>query len=128
MLQENGCRKRVDVALTATGGAAQVADGTECHGGGIPLVHETHGKAGPFLQLGGDLADFDGTRRIIAIRVERQPDYVAYDFERLTAPDHLGNGRPFAAPTLDVAGWRCNGAGRVAHSETDTAVSVIDGQ
>jgi len=105
MLQKDGCRKRVDVSLAATGRAAQFADGTECHGGGIPLVHETHGESGPFLELGGYSADFDGSRCVIAICIERQSDHVACDFERLATPDHLGNGRAFAAPTLDMAGW-----------------------
>ena len=105
MLQKDGCRKRVDVPLAATGGAAQVADGTECHSGGIPLVHETHGEAGPFPELGGYLADFDGPRRVIAIRIEWQSDHVARDLERLATADHLGNRRALAAPTLDIAGW-----------------------
>jgi hypothetical protein len=126
MLQEDGGRERVHIALAATCGTAQVTDGTECHGGRIPLVHETHREAGPFLQLGGYAAYFDGPRCVVAVRVERQPNDVAYDFERLTTPDHLGNGRTFAAPTLDVAGWGCNGAGWIAHSETYTTVSEVN--
>lgn len=128
MLQEDGCRKRVDVPLATTGGPAQVANGTECQGGGIPLVHETHGTAGPFLQLGGDVADFDSTGRIVAVRVEWQADNVACDLERLTTPNHFGNGRSLTTPTLDVAGRRCNRAGWIAHRQADSAVTVVDRQ
>jgi len=128
MLQKDGGRERVDVASTAASGATQLADGAKRQGSGVPLVNETHGQAGPFLELGRNVADFHGPWRIVAIRVEREPDHIPLDLERFPTPDHLGNRRPLPAPTLDEAGWRCDRAGRIAHGETDTAVAVINRQ
>ncbi len=128
MLQEDGGRERVDVAPAAASGPAELADGAKRHGGGVALVHETHGQASAFLELGRNVADFSGTWRVIAIRVERQPDHVPMDLERFPAPDHLGNRRPLPAPTLDEPGRRCDRAGRIAHGETNTAVTVVNRQ
>ena len=128
MLQEDGGRERVDVTSSAASGPAELADGAKRYGGGVPLVHETHGQAGPFLELGRNVADFRGPRRVVAVPVERQPYHVPLDLERFPTPDHLGNRRPLPAPTLDEAGRRCDRAGRIAHGETNSAVAVVNRQ
>jgi len=71
MLQEHGGREGVDIALTATGGSAQLADRAQGGSRRIPLVHETHGQPRPFLQLGGDVPNLKGARGIVAVGVER---------------------------------------------------------
>src|SRR4051812_30867327 len=51
MLKKDGSGHGIDVSLAAAGRAAHLADGPECRGGGEPLVHETHGQTGSFLEL-----------------------------------------------------------------------------
>ena len=128
MLQKDGGRERVDVASSAASGSAELADGAKRDRGGVPLVHETHGQAAPFLELGRNVADFRGTRGVVAILVERQPDDIPLDLERLPAPDHLGNRRPLPTPTFDKPGGRCDRARWIAHSETNSSVAVVNGE
>ena len=71
MLQEDGGREGVDVPSAAASGPAELANGAKRDGGRVALVHETHGKARPFLELGRNVADFGGTRGVVPIRVER---------------------------------------------------------
>ena len=128
MLQEDGGREGVDVASTAASGPAKLADGAKRYGGCIALVHETHRQTGPFLELRGNVADFGGARRVIAILVERQSNDVPLGLECFAAPYHLGNGWSLPTPTLDEPGRRRDSAGRIAHGETDTAIAVVNRQ
>jgi hypothetical protein len=128
MLQKDGGRERVDIPASAASGPAELADSAKRYGGSVALVHETHGQAGPFLELGRNVADFRRTWRIVAVSVERQADHIPLDLERFPAPDHLRNRRSLPPPTLDEPGRRCDCAGRIAHGETNTAVAIVNRQ
>ena len=104
MLEQNSGGHGIDVPLAASRRAAHFADGTERRRSREPLVHETHGKTGSSLQLGGNVACLDGAGRILAILVERKANHIALHLELNTAPNHLGDRRPFAAPALNEAG------------------------
>jgi hypothetical protein len=127
MLQEHGGREGIDITLTATGRPTQFADGAKGGSGRIPLVHETHGEARPFLQFRRDVPDLHGAGRFVTVFVERQADDEAFDLELLAPPNHLGDRRPLTATALDEPGRRGNRAGRIADGETDANVAVING-
>ena len=103
MLEEHGGRKGIDIALSAAGGPAHLADGAQGGGGREPFVHETHRQAGPFLQLGSDVSDLDRARRIVAVSIQRQAEHETLDLEISSASNHFGNWRPFPAATVDEA-------------------------
>ena len=128
MLQEHGGRERIDVAFATAGRAAHLANGAEGCGGGEPLVHETRGQAGAFLELGRDVSCVDGARRVVAVFVEGQADDEALDLELLAAPDHLRDWRALSGAAEYEASGRGDGAGRVADGEADAAVSVVVGE
>ena len=104
MLQEYGGGHGIDVSLAAAGRAAHVANGPERRGGREPLVHETHGQTSSFLQLRGDVSRFDRPRGVIPLLIKWQANDESFHLEFGTAPDHLGNWRPFPSPSLDEAG------------------------
>ena len=104
MLEEHRGRDGIDISFPPPCGSTHLTNGAEGRRGREPLVHETHGKTGSFLQLGGNVACLDGAGRILAILVERKANHIALHLELHAAPNHLGDRRPFAAPALDEAG------------------------
>jgi hypothetical protein len=104
MLEEHSSSDGIDISLSSSSRATHLTNGAERRGGREPLVHETHGKTGSFLQLGGNVACLDGAGRILAILVEGKANDKALHLELHAAPNHLGDRRPFAAPALDEAG------------------------
>ena len=73
MLQQHGGGDGIDISLASARGSTHFAHGAKSGGGREPLVHETHGEAGSFLQLGRDVADFGGSRGIVRRGLWRQP-------------------------------------------------------
>jgi hypothetical protein len=104
MLKEQRGGEGIDVSLSTAGGSAHLANGAKGGGRGVALVNETHGKARPFLDLGGHLAGFGRPRRVVTIAVEGQANDIPLNLELGTAADHLGDRRTLAAATFDEPG------------------------
>ena len=128
MLQEHGGREGIDVAFAASGRAAHFTNGALRRGRRVSLVYETHGQAGPFLELGGNVARLESAWGVVAVFIKGQANDEAFDLERGPSTDHFGDRRPLAAPALDESGRRRNGPGRIADGEPDASVSVVDRQ
>jgi hypothetical protein len=126
MLEQDGRGNGIDISLAPPSGAAHFPNRAERGGSGESLVHETHGEACSFLELRRDVAGLDGSRRVVTIAIKRQANHKALDLELGAAANHLGDGRPLAAATLDEPGWRCDGPSRVADGEANTTVTVIN--
>jgi hypothetical protein len=126
MLEQHGGGDGIDISLASAGGSTHLAHGAKSGGGGEPLVHETHGKAGSFLQLGRDVTDFGGAGGIVAVLVERQTDDEALSLELGAATNHLRDRRPLSGATGDEADRGGDGSGWIAHGEADATVTVID--
>jgi hypothetical protein len=96
MLQEHGGCERVDITFAATRRAAHLANGAKRGRGREPLVNETRGQARAFLELGGDVANFGGARRVVSVLVKGETDDEPFHLELLAAANHLGDGRALA--------------------------------
>ena len=105
MLEEHSGSDGIDISLSSSSRAAHLTNGAKRRRSREPLVHETHGEAGAFLQLGGDVASFRGAGRILAILVERQADDKRLHVQFGATSDYLGDRRSLAASAFDEAGW-----------------------
>ena len=104
VLEQDGGREGVDVALAVAGRAAHFVHGPERGGGGESLVEQSHGQSGALLEFGRDVPHLDGARRVVALAVQRQAEHERPRFQRVGAPHEFGNGRAFAGAPLDVSG------------------------
>jgi hypothetical protein len=128
MLEKHSGSDGIDISLPSSSRATHLTNGAKRGGGGEPLVHETHRHAGTFLQLGSDVARFDGAGRVLAVLVERQTDDESLGCELIAPANYFGDRRSLAAPAFDEAGRGGNSAGRIAHREADATVTIVDSQ
>ena len=128
MLQEHGGGERVDIPLAATSRATHFANRAKRGSGREPLVNETRREARAFLQLGRDVTRFDGSRRVVAILVQREADNESLDLQLPATPNHLGDRRAFARAAQNETGRRRDRSRRVADGEADATFTVVDGE
>jgi hypothetical protein len=126
MLQQHGGSDRIDISLASACRATHLAHGAKSGGGREPLIHETHRKARAFLQLGGDVPDFGGAWRVVAILVERKTDDEAVGLELSASSNHLCDGRALSGAADDEAGGGGDCASRIANGEADSLFAVVD--
>ena len=101
MLEQQSGGQGIDVPLSAACGTAHLPDGSQRSRGRESLVHETHGRPGSFLELGCHVAGFHRPSSVLTVLVERQSHHIPLDFQLRATPNHLGNWRPLASPSLD---------------------------
>jgi hypothetical protein len=128
MLQQDGGGDCIDISLASARGSTHFAHGAKSGGGREPLVHETHGQTGSFLQLGGDPADFGGAWAVVAVLIEREADDEPFRLELACATNHLRYRWALSGSADDKARGRRNCASWVADREADAAVTVVDRQ
>jgi hypothetical protein len=105
MLEEHSGSDGIDISFSSSSRATHLTNSPKGRRGREPLVHETHGHASAFLQLGSDVACLDGARRVLAVLIERQADDESLDGELVASPNHFGDRRSLAAAAFDEAGW-----------------------
>jgi hypothetical protein len=101
MLKQDGRGNGIDISFAAPSGPTHLADRAKRRGGGEPLIYETDGELGSFLDFRRDHSDLRGARRIVAVRVQRQTNDVAFDAELGTTANHFCDRRTFATAPLD---------------------------
>jgi hypothetical protein len=126
MLQEHGGSEGVDISLAPSCRSADSLHRSQGDRGGESLVDIAHRESCSFRELGTHQPHLRGSRRLSAVGVEREPEHETGGAEFLGAPDEGCDGGAFPGPADEVAGWRRDRAGRVAHRETDPAVAVVD--
>lgn len=105
VLQKNCRRERIHITLSAFGRAAHFMNRAERCCRGVPLVHEDDGESRPFRELGGDRADFDSARGLVAVAVQRKTHHEAARFQRLGASDDFRDRGSLAGAPDDDSGW-----------------------
>jgi hypothetical protein len=73
MLEQNGGREGIDIALAPPGRLAHRPDRTQGRRRGESFVHIADRQAGAARQLVADASRLDRARRLVAFGVEREP-------------------------------------------------------
>jgi hypothetical protein len=128
MLEQDGRGNGIDISFAAPSGPTHLADRAKRSGGGEPLIYETDGKLGSFLYFRRDHSDLGGARGVVAVRIQRQANDVAFDAELGTAANHFGDRRTFATAPLDESDGRSNGPRWVTDGQADTTLTVVNGE
>jgi len=126
VLQQYRGRDRVDVPFPAARRATHFLDRSLSGGGRKTLVNEPDRKPAPFGQLRSNFPRLGTTLGFFAFLIERQADHEPLGLELAGAVEDLTDGRAFAGAAEDVAGGGRDGAGWVAHGESNASVTEVD--
>ena len=128
MLQEHSGGEGVDIALAPSCRSADGLHGSQGDRGGESLIDVAHRESRAFRELGTHHPDLGGTRRLIAVGIEREPEHETGGAELRGAPDERRDRRAFPGSAHEVAGGSRDRAGGIAHRETDPPVAVVDAE
>lgn len=128
MLQQDGCGECIDISFPTPRRATHLADSALRGSGRVPLIDQLDAQTGAALQFLGNAPYFARAVRVLSILVERQSDNEAARLELARAANELGDWRTLACPSKNEAGGRSNYPHRITDGESDSSLTIIDGQ